>query len=249
MRYCLEDVLFIVAIKPETEAILRNTDHEILFQRKSMVLFRCFLNRVPFLLLQTGVGQANAAIAATMTMMRYSIKRFYFLGLCGAIQPDLNIGDIVIADKIIQHDSFQSFEDENSLLKPGVPSFEKDIHMEPGFEVDNSRLIPLLRRNKKFNIKEGELLSGSEFICSNRRKRELGSNYQNALAVDMESASIAAVSSFFDVDGNFIKIISDSFEPKGSKILNEFTNHLSYCSNVVFYIFFEIYELIKKGNF
>ncbi len=244
----LDEILFIVAIKPEIEKILSKTKYEILKNKKSMILYRCFLNRSSFLLLQTGVGQANAVIASTLVFTNFSIKKFFFIGLCGALDRNLRIGDIVLADRIIQYDSFQSLEGESIQLKPGIPSFMTDIHKKPYFTFDNPSIFSLLKDNNSFDAKVGTMLSGSEFICSNQRKKELKSKYHDALAVDMESSGIASVSEFFNINGNVIKVVSDGIDNKSEEILNEFRHNMSFSTEVVLNLFLEICKLINDGK-
>ncbi len=50
-------------------------------------------------LLLSGVGMVNAAMTAQMALDRYNISAIVFSGIAGGVDPALNIGDVVVADR------------------------------------------------------------------------------------------------------------------------------------------------------
>jgi len=52
----------------------------------------------------TGWGKVAAATAVTVLLTRYNVDMVIFFGVGGAVDADLNIGDIVVADELVQHD-------------------------------------------------------------------------------------------------------------------------------------------------
>src|SRR5260370_29603991 len=53
---------------------------------------------------RSGVGKVNAAIAATLLMDHFSPSAVVFTGTAGAVDPELNPGDVVIATAVGYHD-------------------------------------------------------------------------------------------------------------------------------------------------
>ncbi len=62
-------------------------------------------------------GKVSSASTATTLLQHFGVDAILFVGVAGAVHPDLHIGDIVIASDLIQHDMdasglpiFQRFE-------------------------------------------------------------------------------------------------------------------------------------------
>ena len=51
-----------------------------------------------------GVCRVNAAIAAQILLDRYQVEQIIVIGVAGAINPDLQIGDTVISSQVAYHD-------------------------------------------------------------------------------------------------------------------------------------------------
>src|SRR5687767_5781975 len=49
-------------------------------------------------------GKVAAAGTATLLLERFGVEAIVFTGLAGGAAPGLRIGDIVVADRLIQHD-------------------------------------------------------------------------------------------------------------------------------------------------
>jgi adenosylhomocysteine nucleosidase len=50
------------------------------------------------------VGKVSAAISTLLLLERFGATHIVFTGLAGAIDPGLRIGDVVIAERLVQHD-------------------------------------------------------------------------------------------------------------------------------------------------
>ena len=59
-----------------------------------------------------GMGKVNAGLVATLLADRFDCNTIVFTGVAGGLDPQLHIGDIVIADRIVQHD-FGLIHDES----------------------------------------------------------------------------------------------------------------------------------------
>ena len=50
------------------------------------------------------VGKVSAAATTLMLIERFQVTHIIFTGVAGAVDRTLRIGDIVIADRLVQHD-------------------------------------------------------------------------------------------------------------------------------------------------
>ena len=92
-------------------------------------------------LAEAGIGKVNTAAVATLLADRFAARTLVFSGVAGGLDPDLAIGDVVIAERAIQHDAGVI---ENERLHPyqagHVPFFNPTPEL--GYRVDP----PLLER-------------------------------------------------------------------------------------------------------
>jgi adenosylhomocysteine nucleosidase len=168
-----------------------------------------------FLLMKTGIGMVNAAMQTYEIIKSVKPKSIILTGLAGAVAPDLEIADIVLADRIFQHDSFRSSDDGIPFfIKPGVSSLRKEDHSNPYLPCDQDMSSQLSRVfENAFNFRAGTLASGSEFMCSETNKNRLYSIDKSILAIDMESAGCIQVAARFNVPFVCFKVISDLATP------------------------------------
>ena len=52
----------------------------------------------------SGWGKVASASAATAMILRFGVDSIIFCGVCGGASNELNIGDIIIGSKFVQHD-------------------------------------------------------------------------------------------------------------------------------------------------
>jgi adenosylhomocysteine nucleosidase len=59
---------------------------------------------VPVVLAFSRWGKVAAATTATSLIERFGVQRVVFTGVAGAVDPALAVGDVVVADRLRQHD-------------------------------------------------------------------------------------------------------------------------------------------------
>ncbi len=52
----------------------------------------------------SGIGKVNAAAATSRLISEFEPEEVVVIGLSGALTEDLSVGDIVVADKVVQYD-------------------------------------------------------------------------------------------------------------------------------------------------
>ncbi|MEH6443000.1 MAG: 5'-methylthioadenosine/S-adenosylhomocysteine nucleosidase [Oceanospirillaceae bacterium] len=180
---------------------------------------------------QSGMGNVNAAVQLALILSTIKIQQIVLLGVGGALHSQLNIGDMIVSNKVIQHDYYSSLAQGNFLMRPG------DLILDPlqaqGYDpvmhsIDSHfNLLPLTHPQVK--VLEGLVASGSEFVGTAQRKQAIHQQCQHALLVDMEASAIAAVALRYSTAFLIAKTVSDKLHSDGS-ISNDFTNFLANAS-------------------
>ena len=91
-------------------------------------------------LLKSGIGKVNAAIATTIAIERFNVEKIIFTGVAGSGNPDYDISDIVISKDLIEHDFDTSALDGDELTIL-VKGYDKNY-----YPADNS-LIQLAKES------------------------------------------------------------------------------------------------------
>lgn len=168
-------------------------------------------------------GKVAAAATVTALIHEFGITELIFTGVAGAIHPELNIGDIVIAKRLIQHDI-----DARPLMKQyEVPLLSKTFFdtdeallevtqqaVESLLDVKNINRIIGLEKLHDFDITQpklylGDIASGDQFFAADEQKARLSSELPTVLCVEMEGAAVAQVCYEYDIPFCIIRSISD----------------------------------------
>ncbi|MUT66778.1 5'-methylthioadenosine/adenosylhomocysteine nucleosidase [Paenibacillus sp. NEAU-GSW1] len=174
------------------------------------------LHGKPVIYCKSGVGKVNAAVC-TQVLLDLGADCVLFTGVAGAVDPQLNIGDIVVSSSCLQHDM-----DCSPLgFARGVIPF----NARSEFTADE-RLVRLASdaASKLFEGRSltGKVLSGDQFIASREAVKELYEQFQGACA-EMEGASVAQVCDMNDTPFVIIRSMSDKADGSAHVNFAEFT--------------------------
>ena len=164
-------------------------------------------------LVEAGVGKVNATRTAQLLIDKFDIDVVINIGSAGSANDKLNIGDIVIGKKLVQHDfDITAFGHPKGYISNVGQYLESDTQLMKKMEKAIKDL-----ENIDFKILVGTIASGDIF-CTNIKMKEKIRNKFEADAIEMEGAAIAQVCKLDDIPFIVIRGISDS--PNGN---NEIT--------------------------
>ncbi|SMC17669.1 adenosylhomocysteine nucleosidase [Clostridium acidisoli DSM 12555] len=177
-------------IKKERKANMEFNFGEIF--SKEVVIVRC------------GIGKVNAAICTQILIDDFSVEKVINVGIAGGIGKDIYPGDVVIAENLVQHDMDTSAFGDKIGQIPRVDTYD--------FKCD-AELINLAKKAcESFEVNnyfQGRIVSGDQFIANVDKINWLNDNF-NALACEMEGASIAQVCYLNKIPFVVIRSISDN---------------------------------------
>jgi adenosylhomocysteine nucleosidase len=169
-------------------------------------------------------GKVAAASTVTTLVEAFGVDRILFTGVAGAIAEDLNIGDVVIATELIQHDMDVSAV--LALKRFEIPllhraSFAADAAMsDAATRAAEAYLAGALRDDivaaelREFGVvgpkvRSGLIVSGDQFIADATRVAGLRALLPAAQCVEMEGAAVAQVCYEHGVPVAVVRVVSD----------------------------------------
>ena len=152
-------------------------------------------------------GKVNAVIAAQQMIDLFSVDAIFNMGSSGALAPELEVGDLVIASEFIQHDILMSNETGQMQFRT-QQVFKAHPHLTQMAVAiaQTTELTPLGGHSPKTYT--GRILTGDQFIGKLEKARELW-NTHHGLCTDMEAAAIAHTCEVNKVPFLCIRAMSD----------------------------------------
>lgn len=150
----------------------------------------------------SGVGKVFAAIAAEAMILRFGVGALLNTGVAGGLLPELEVGDVALADKVVQHDmNTTALGDARGLLS-GINVVE--------IETDKTLLKALCEATADlgFDGAVGTIASGDLFVEKQSTKESIVREF-DAIACEMEGAAIGHVAYVNGIPFAVLRVISD----------------------------------------
>ncbi|MDR7047832.1 adenosylhomocysteine nucleosidase [Duganella sp. 3397] len=148
------------------------------------------------------IGKVAAAMTAAILVEKFGVTHIVFTGVAGSGDAQVNVGDIVVADSLVQHDMDAS---------PLFPRFEVPLTGLTRFATDvalTERLAAAAAKTTR--VHRGLIASGDQFIGRLQQITALKTALPDLLAVEMEGAAVAQVCFELGIPFAVIRTISDN---------------------------------------
>lgn len=182
-------------------------------------------------LVEAGMGKVNAAVVATLLLERFRCSALLFSGVAGGLDPDLAVGDVVIARRVVQHDCGMFENGALKVYQAGhlpffMPSDQLGWDLAPdletrlrqaaeGFVLPEMSAAATGGRARTPRLTFGTILTGDQFVnCPATRQRlhdDLGGQ-----AAEMEGAAVAQVAERFGRPWVIVRSLSDLAGEQGN---------------------------------
>lgn len=192
------------------------------------------ISGVEVIVAKAGVGKVNAAVCAEAMIIKYVPSAIINIGVAGGLAPVLKVGDIAVADSVIEHDMDTSVFGDPLGFITGI----NKVNI-PCEEWVTETLLQVAKGIDGINTVCGTIVSGDQFISSKEKKAQLVETF-NAVATEMEGASIGHVCYMNSVPFGVLRAISDSADDAADLSFNEFCELAAKNSLKVILNFLEI---------
>lgn len=219
----------IVAMQEELEEILKIMEEK---EEKEIYGITFIIGKIEdtkVVVVKSGVGKVNAARTTQILIDKLKVKSVINVGSAGALNPLLDIGDIVIAEKLVQHDfDITAFDHEKGYITGVGDYIYSDNELVKKFKDIGNKI-----KNKTYKITTGVIASGDIFCTDISMKNKIYSKF-NAECVEMEGAAIAQVCYLDKVPFVVLRSISDSPNGNNAMVFEEFVKLASKrCADIL----------------
>lgn len=163
------------------------------------------------------IGKVFSTLTASTMIQKFGIEKLLFSGVAGAVNPNLKVGDLVVATKLAQHDlDITAFGHPHGYVPEGKVFVESDDELRT--------LSKDVADELGLKVLEGTIATGDQFVCDTSRKNFIATTFQ-ADALEMEGASVAVVCDALKVPFFILRAISDAADMDASFSFDEFLEH------------------------
>ncbi len=194
----------IVAMDKEFVQLKTLLDHATVEHkgRRDVVVGKMGANDV--FLQQCGIGKVNSAIGAVELIDLYHPDLVISTGVAGGADVNLNVTEVVVSTECAYHDAYCGEECAYGQILGMSATFPT-----PQEYVDKALAINSLTDADYPKVHAGQTVSGEWFVDSREKMRSILEHFPHAMAVDMESCSIAQVCHLDGIPFVSFRIISD----------------------------------------
>lgn len=160
------------------------------------------------------IGKVFSSLTAGVMIEKFGCEKILFSGVAGGINSKLEIGDLIIADKLAQHDL-------------DITAFGHPFGYVPGGSVYVHTDTPLndiakeVAKENDIKLLVGTIATGDQFIYSKEKKDFIAKTF-NADALEMEGCSVAVVCDALDIPCLILRSISDVGDENADVDFEEF---------------------------
>ncbi|HEU4622336.1 MAG TPA: 5'-methylthioadenosine/adenosylhomocysteine nucleosidase [Burkholderiaceae bacterium] len=233
-------IAIIAALPEELGALLTDMSAVEVETVAGRQLHRGRFGTTPGVAVLSGIGKVAAALTATLLIERYDVTDIVFVGVAGAADPRLRIGDVVVASEFVQHDMdasplFERFEvpltgrsrfavDASWHARLTAATHDYLTHdFAADIDADTRHAFGLARPA----VHAGLIASGDEFVNAADRVEALRAALPGLLAVEMEGAAVAQVCDAYAVCFAALRTISDTADHAAATDFPRFIEHVA----------------------
>lgn len=185
-------------------------------------------------------GKVAAAATAVSLIREFGVSEIVFSGVAGGLAEHVEVGDVVVADRLIQHDmDSRPFFPLHEIPLLGItefavsPSLCEELQQatrhffEHHFneKISAEKLTQFSLNSPTLHV--GMIASGDQFIGSEKELTRLRELIPGAIAVEMEGAAVAQICYEYGVPCAILRTISDRADATAHVDFFQFLTHIA----------------------
>ena len=216
-------------MQEEMEAIKKIMEDILEIEIHNLKFIAGKINNKECVLVESGVGKVNASRTTQILIDKFEIEYVINVGSAATANEELQIGDIVIGETLVQHDfDITAFGHKKGYISNVGENVKSDTQLIQKFKQTINKI-----ENKDYKIKIGTIASGDIFCTENIMKQKIHSKF-NADAIEMEGAAIAQVCYLDQIPFIIVRSISDNPNGENNITFEEYLELASKrCSEIL----------------
>lgn len=202
------------AMPEEIEPLLKKVENVKKIEYANNSYYEATYKGKKLVIAYSKIGKVFSSLTASTLIEKFGCSKLLFSGVAGAINPELHIGDLIIADKLCQHDlDITIFGHDHGYVPEGAVFVETDRELR--------EIAKEVAKKNELTLIEGTIATGDQFVASNERKEFILSTF-HADAIEMEGASVAVVCNALNTPFFVLRAISDTANDDAGMDFDEF---------------------------
>lgn len=216
------------AMAEELRGLLQHLASPACVQRGGRDYWTGQLAGQPVVLVLSRIGKVAAATTVATLLAEFDVGRVFFTGAAGGLAAGVQVGDIVVADELLQHDMDASpLFPRHEVPLYGRSRFRADAALAAEARAAAAALLAALQAGHEApqgglqrahlaafglgqpRLHAGLIVSGDRFVSSAAESAALQQVLPDALAVEMEGAAVAQVCHDFGMPFAVLRTVSD----------------------------------------
>ena len=252
----------IFAMKEELDALLKKLELKNEYKIFDLTFYECTYLNHECILVESGIGKVNAARCCQILIDNMNVDMIFNIGIAGGVDKDLRICDVVIGEKLVQHDfDLTAFNHEKGFIPSVGKYIDADTYLLSiaSQTLNNIKAINVVRgvidcddylvktasslNIDNIEIRKGVIASGDIFCTESWMSEKINKKFK-ALCVEMEGAAIAQVCYLSHIPFLVIRSISDSPNNDNNKM--EYDEFITKSCDIVANIMINILQKIQN---
>lgn len=184
------------------------------------------LEKHELILVESGIGKVNAAVAATIVIERYTPDLLLNSGSAGGFDKELQVGDVVIPD-------FYTYGDVDATCfgyeRGQVPQMQSGYPIDANWLDQVKAIYEQARHDISHKVDFGLALTLDSFMSDDEKVADIYTHFPSTKVSDMEGLAIIQAADQYGIPVIAIKAVSD-IVGHGQESADSFDNNLWFAA-------------------
>ena len=205
----------IAAMPEELKLLVEHLEMAKKHQRLGHVYHTGRIGHHEVVLVESGIGKVMSAMSVAVLVNDFKVTAVINTGSAGAVASGLEIGDVVVADRLVYHDvDVTAFGYDYGQMARQPLYYEASRYL-----VEEMKVV--LEKTQQTS-RVGLIATGDSFIAGQDKIDQIKAHFPDVLAVEMEGAAIAQAAHSLGLPFMVIRAMSDTASHDANITFDEF---------------------------
>ena len=205
----------IAAMPEELKLLVEHLEMAEKHQRLGHVYYTGRIKHHEVVLVESGIGKVMSAMSVAVLVNDFKVTVVINTGSAGAVASGLEIGDVVVADRLVYHDvDVTAFGYDYGQMARQPLYYEASRYL-----VEEMKAV--LEKTQQTS-RVGLIATGDSFIAGQDKIDQIKAHFPDVLAVEMEGAAIAQAAHSLGLPFMVIRAMSDTASHDANITFDEF---------------------------